>query len=338
MDLISIIIPLYNAELFIEKAYRFILNQKDLKIPFEIIFVDNNSIDESFKIASDIALKDKRVKVFKEEVQGAPAARNKGFLESKGNYLYFFDVDDQLFDNALNNLVSVLNENKSIDAVFGKFIRSSKNIELLDREELKETSELIIKPKPYWGLLWLKDLSQTVGPPGFLYRREVFKDLGMYNVKIPGSEDTALDIELGMRFNVAKINKYIYLYFKHENATTTIVKKKRSRAFMQWPRLIYSHIPYHLSHKNQKEYYEILKKLLYSSIAKMIHETNTYQGRKSLKKKLLNDIRPMKLPMLLNIVTQLMVNLNNQYVLKVYLYYLMPLFVKKVTLEKQNKN
>jgi len=107
---------------------------------------------------------------------------------------------------------------------------------------------------------------------------------------------------------------------------------------MQWPRLIYSHIPYHLSHKNQKEYYEILKKLLYSSIAKMIHETNTYQGRKSLKKKLLNDIRPMKLPMLLNIVTQLMVNLNNQYVLKVYLYYLMPLFVKKVTLEKQNKN
>jgi glycosyltransferase involved in cell wall biosynthesis len=43
MELISVIIPLYNAELFVEKAYSFIVNQKMLKIPIEIIFVDNNS-------------------------------------------------------------------------------------------------------------------------------------------------------------------------------------------------------------------------------------------------------------------------------------------------------
>jgi glycosyltransferase involved in cell wall biosynthesis len=43
MELISVIISLYNAELFVEKAYFFVVNQKMLKIPIEIIFVDNNS-------------------------------------------------------------------------------------------------------------------------------------------------------------------------------------------------------------------------------------------------------------------------------------------------------
>ena len=334
MEMISIIIPLYNAEHFVEKAYRFILDQKDLNIPFEVIFVDNNSVDRSFDIASSIASEDKRVKVFKEEVQGAPAARNKGFLESKGNYLYFFDVDDQLFGNSLNKLVSVLNENKSIDAVFGKFIRSNKNIELLDREELTETSDIIVKSKPYWGLLWLKDLSQTVGPPGFLYRREVFENLGMYNEKIPGSEDTALDIELGMRFNIVKIDKYIYLYFKHDNATTTQVKKKKSRAFMQWPRIIHSHIPFYLENKHEKEYHEILKQKIYSSIAKMIHETKGSSPRNELRKKLLDDIKPLQLPVVLSLLIYLLVIIENKYFFKLYIYYIMPSFIKKVKLDK----
>jgi glycosyltransferase involved in cell wall biosynthesis len=338
MSKISVIIPLYNAENFVLKAFQNISKQKGLKLPTEIIFVDNNSNDSSYEIACELATKHNNVKVFKESKQGAGAARNKGFDESKGDFIYFYDVDDQLFHDTLCSLSKVLIDNVSYDAVFGKMIKSHKSIKELDKSELSETEKIIERQKPYWGLLWFKDLSKVVGPPAFMYRRDVFIKLGKYQDVLRTGQDTALDINLGMKFNIAMIDKYVYLYYKHAEATTTIVKKKRSRAFMQWPRLIYSHIPYHLSHKNQKEYYEILKKLLYSSIAKMIHETNTYKGRKSLKKKLLNDIRPMKLPMLLNIITQLMVNLNNQYILKVYLYYLMPLFVKKVTLEKQNKN
>lgn len=333
MNLISVIIPLYNAELFVEKAYNFINKQKGLLIPLEIIFVDNNSNDRSYDKANDIASKDDRVKVFKEKKQGAPAARNKGFQKSQGNYIYFFDVDDQLFENALFDLISVLIENKSYDAVFGKFIRSKHNIDQLDTEHLEESTQLIIKQKPYWGLLWFKDLSKTVGPPGFLYRRKVFEELGMYNTKIPGSEDTALDIELGMRFNIVKVDKYIYLYFKHDNATTTQEKKKKSRAFMQWPRLIYSHIPYYLIHKDQKEYHEILKKKLYSSIAKMINETRSINERLKMRKKLIRDIKPLKLPLVLYLYLIILVFINNKYLLKIYLYYLIPNHTREVKLE-----
>jgi glycosyltransferase involved in cell wall biosynthesis len=333
MELISVIIPLYNAELFVEKAYSFIVNQKMLKIPIEIIFVDNNSKDKSFEFAKNISEIDARVQVYREKIQGAPAARNTGFLKSKGDFVYFFDVDDQLFDDSIASLVNVLIENQNYDAVFGKLIRSDNNIELLDRKTLKEDSKIIFNKKPYWGLLWFQDLSKTVGPPGFLYRRAVFEELGMYNTKIPGSEDTALDIKLGMGYNIAKINKYIYLYFKHPNATTTQTKKVKSRAFMQWPRIIHSHIPFYLENRYEKEYYEILKIKIYASIAKMIHTTKGVKQREEIRQNLLKDIQPMKLPVLLKLYTQILVLIDNDYILKFYLYYLLPFYTKKVSIK-----
>jgi glycosyltransferase involved in cell wall biosynthesis len=334
MDLISIIIPLYNAELFVEKAYSFILNQKDLNIPFEIIFVDNNSTDKSFDIATRIASGDERVKVFKELKQGAGAARNKGYDESLGDLIYFYDVDDQLFDDTLSSLSKVLIDNTSYDAVFGKMIKSHKSFKELDRSELSETERIIERQKPYWGLLWFKDLSKVVGPPAFMYRRDVFIKLGKYQDVLRIGQDTALDINLGMKFNIAMIDKYVYLYFKHDEATTTQKKKKRSRAFMQWPRLIHSHIPFFLSHADQKDYGEILKKHLYSSIAKMIHETKDVKQRKSLRDKLLNEIEPIKLPFILRSYSLLLVYLNSTFMLKLYLYYIMPLYTRTVSIEK----
>ena len=334
MKLISIIIPLYNADKFVEKAYSFILNQKGLKLPFEIIFVDNNSRDNSYELAKKITTKDSRVKVFKESKQGAPSARNRGFIESKGDLIYFFDVDDQLFDDSLASLSLVLMNHKQIDVVFGKLIKSSIGVENYDARELPKCSELIIREKPYWGLLWLKDLSKTIGPPGFLYRREVFEQVGMYNTKIPASEDTALDIEIGMKYCIAMIDRFVYLYYKHDQATTNILKKKKSRVFMQWPRIIHSHIPFYLDNKHEKEYHEILKQKIYSSIAKMIHETKGSNRRGELRKKLLNDIKPLQLPTVISLSIHLLVFIENKYFFKLYIYYVMPLFTKKVKLDK----
>jgi glycosyltransferase involved in cell wall biosynthesis len=334
MEMISIIIPLYNAEVFVEKAFQNISKQKGLKLPTEIIFVDNNSNDSSYEIACELATKHNNVKVFKESKQGAGAARNKGFDESKGDLIYFYDVDDQLFHDTLCSLSKVLIDNVSYDAVFGKMIKSHKSIKELDKSELSETEKIIERQKPYWGLLWFKDLSKVVGPPAFMYRRDVFIKLGKYQDVLRTGQDTALDINLGMKFNIAMIDKYVYLYYKHAEATTTKVKKKKSSAFMQWPRLIHSHIPFYLSHIQQKEYGEILKKLLYSSIAKMIHETKNVKQRKSLRDKLLNEIEPIKLPFILRSYSLLLVYLNSTFMLKLYLYYIMPLYTRTVSLEK----
>jgi glycosyltransferase involved in cell wall biosynthesis len=330
MNLISVIIPIHNGEDFVLKAFKNLSKQKRLEIPIEIIFVDNNSIDSSYKIANELASIHSNVKIFKEAKQGAGAARNKGFDKSIGDLIYFYDVDDQLFDDTLYTLSKVLIENEEYDAVFGKMLKSHKNIDEINQQDLVESQDLIIKAKPYWGLLWFKDLSKVVGPPAFMYRRDIFIKLNKYQEELLTGQDTALDINLGMKCNIAMIDKYVYLYFKHNNATTTKIKKKKIMAFMQWPRIIYSHIPFYLENKQEKEYFEILKQKIFSSIAKMIHETKGFRRRIELLNKLLLDIKPLKLPLLLFFYIHLIALLKNEYILKFYLYYLLPIFIKKV--------
>jgi hypothetical protein len=66
----------------------------------------------------------------------------------------------------------------------------------------------------------------------------------------------------------------------------------------------------------------------------MIHETKDFKKRKSLRDKLLNEIEPIKLPLILRSHSLLLVYLNSTFMLKLYLYYMMPLYTKTVSLEK----
>jgi len=327
MNLISIIIPVYNAESFIDSAFQSIKSQT-IKVLYEVIFVDNNSKDDSFSILEDLATQHTYVKVFKELKQGAAAARNKGFRESKGDYVYFYDVDDQLFPDTLETLSNVLIQHKDIDAVFGKMLKSSVSVHEINSHELEETSSLILKNKPYWGLKWFRDLSSVVGPPAFLYRREVFNEIGLYEEELLTGQDTALDIKLGMLCKVAHIDKYVYLYLKHNTSTTDVVKKKKSRDFMQWPRITKSHLPFYLQGKGNEEFKIILLKKIYSSIGKMIQETKSKSARNELRNKLYKDIEPLKIPSLLRNFHDLLIKLPNKKLLKIYLYYVMPYSLK----------
>lgn len=327
MSSISVIIPLYNAEKFVRPAYGFICEQQ-VELPLEIIFVDNNSKDNSLNIARAIASEDKRVKVFQEKVQGAPSARNKGFDESSGDFVYFFDVDDQLFETTLKDLSDVLLADPSVDAVFGKMLKSNKHIREVNRDALQKSDEIIFRPKPYWGLRWFKDLSTVVGPPAFLYRRETFFRLGKYDPRLSMTEDTALDILLGMTSKIAFIDKYIYIYFKHGNSSTDFQKKSKSRNFIQWPRLTLAHLPYHLQNPLEEEFGRILKQKIYSSIPKMIVETKGLKARQTLKKKLIQDISPLTMPLLLALFINVLVIFPNDLVLKLYIYRILKFYKK----------
>lgn len=98
--MISIIIPCYNAELFIARAINSVFSQsfKD----WELILVNNNSTDGTQKILEDYQLKyPNNIKVFQEFKKGAPAARNKGLKEAKGEWIQFLDADDEILKDKL---------------------------------------------------------------------------------------------------------------------------------------------------------------------------------------------------------------------------------------------
>ncbi|WP_158548360.1 glycosyltransferase family 2 protein [Marixanthomonas ophiurae] len=326
----SVIIPVYNGADFIVKAYESIVKQNIED--FEILFVDNNSTDNSMEKIKEVQETDTRVKLFEQKVQGAAAARNKGLEHAKGEYVYMFDVDDQIFPNALKKLKSILDEHPKIDAVFGKMKKLHKNTAALEKPE-DDTREIIIKEKPYWGLQWLSDLRTVVGPPAFLYRRRVFDTIGSYNISLQTGEDTALDIKLGMLCNVAFIDLYIYVYYKHEQSSIQVVKKNKDRVFMQWPRYVKSHLPFYRNHEVPYEFKRILFKTIFVSIGRMLNLTNGIQERRKLKKQLFQDIKTVKTSFLIRLYLEILVLFNFSYVFKFYIYYwvpaLLPSIIKK---------
>ena len=99
---ISIIVPIYNAEIFLHESISSLLNQtfKDI----ELICVNDGSTDNSLNILKEFALKDNRIRIINQKNAGCGFARNKGLNESNGDYCYFFDPDDFLVEDALEKL------------------------------------------------------------------------------------------------------------------------------------------------------------------------------------------------------------------------------------------
>ena len=121
---ISVIVPVYNCEDYLEESLGSILKQTFNDI--EIICIDDGSSDDSLRILKKIASSDSRVEVFHNENQGAGAVRNDGMKKASGDYVYFFDADDFLESNALEKAYSNAIRNDS-DIVFFKFDQYKEN-------------------------------------------------------------------------------------------------------------------------------------------------------------------------------------------------------------------
>lgn len=118
MILVSIIVPVYNVEKYLERCIDSLVNQtlKDI----EIILVDDGSTDSSGRICDEYAKKDKRIKVIHKENGGVSSARNKGIEKSKGKYIMFCDSDDWIEHNMLEILYDNI-EKKKTDIIFSGF-------------------------------------------------------------------------------------------------------------------------------------------------------------------------------------------------------------------------
>ena len=96
---ISVIIPVYNVERFLARTLDSVLNQTFQEL--EIICVNDGSPDNCASILESYAQKDKRIKVITQENQGLSVARNNGFAQATGDYIYFLDSDDVIHPRCL---------------------------------------------------------------------------------------------------------------------------------------------------------------------------------------------------------------------------------------------
>ena len=96
----SIIMPAFNARKFIKESIESVIHQTYSH--WELIVIDDNSIDDTFSIASDFAKVDSRIKVFHNDTNmGVSHSRNRGIKQAQGNFLAFLDSDDIWYPNKL---------------------------------------------------------------------------------------------------------------------------------------------------------------------------------------------------------------------------------------------
>lgn len=135
-DKISIIVPVFNVELYLSKCIESILNQKYNNI--EVLLINDGSTDNSGEICDKFANKDNRIKVIHKKNEGVSIARNIGLKYSTGEYIAFVDGDDFVNENIYTTLYSRIN-NSRFDLVMCRFYRSFSNGEnIVENEPLRE--------------------------------------------------------------------------------------------------------------------------------------------------------------------------------------------------------
>lgn len=208
-DLVSVIIPVYNVEKYLDKCVESIVNQ--IYQNLEILLINDGSKDNSGKLCDAWHEKDKRIKVIHKENGGLSDARNVGIRNAKGKYLLFVDSDDYLELDMIDNLYKNALKNDA-QIVAGGFIYET-NLEQTPYYAEKNyvaNSEEILK-----RLFTNNDISPAICDK--LYLKSLFDEIEFPVGKI--HEDTATLYRLFDKAEViCHINKAGYHYVQREQS------------------------------------------------------------------------------------------------------------------------
>lgn len=205
-SLVSIIVPVYNCEKYMEVCIDSILIQSYYNI--EVIIIDDGSTDNTYKIIKEYINKDKRIKYFKQENSGPSVARNRGIEKANGEYLIFIDSDDFIEKIYVEKLVNEI-KGKNFDIVCCGYIDKSKygivklNDFWINKYELNKQEFLSCVCKGIGGVLWSK-----------IFRKDIIIENKIrMNPKIFMSEDLIFILEYCKYINrIGVINECLYHY------------------------------------------------------------------------------------------------------------------------------
>ena len=217
---VSIIVPIYNAEKYVEACVNSILNQTFSN--FELILVDDGSKDRSLEICEELAKKDSRIIVTHQENAGSSAAKNTGLKLAQGEYIAFCDADDTIDKEYIENLYCGVVLNK-VDVCIGSFaFITAKDEEIISRREVIVEKGLF-KMKEFMKFYPRYMPQAIIGSPcNKLYRHEIIKENGLsFNSRIRNNEDTHFNFEyLSKCHTVYVSNEPYYNYMNRVNVAS----------------------------------------------------------------------------------------------------------------------
>lgn len=224
MEKVSIIIPAYNAEKYINRCIESILSQTYKNL--EIIIINDGSVDNTEKIITEYAKKDNRIILINQRNQGAYLTRVSGIKKSTGEYLMFIDADDFIEIDGIEKSITKIKKSDADVLRFNCIIEPSKKLK--NPIIPKESKDIQFDQNK---LIELLANTYAMNSLCFcLYRRKLFNNIKYKNERISYAEDYLLNIQIAK--NVTKvlcIGDVVYHYTQNKTSTmhvTTLVKEQ----------------------------------------------------------------------------------------------------------------
>lgn len=228
MELITVVVPVYNMGKYLRRAVDSLLNQTYKN--YEVILVDDGSTDDCPNICDEYAKKINRISTIHKENGGLSSARNAGIKIAKGKYIIFPDPDDWVEPSYLEFLY-VLQQKYDVDlAISGHYVNDERCSHIHNengKEDVltkEEALEVVLGPFGFCGFAWNK----------------------LYNVELIQKYDLKFDLELGMAQDLFFAFEYLlkcervaysstptYHYFQHEGGITNANLSQRKLSGLQ---------------------------------------------------------------------------------------------------------
>lgn len=261
--LVSIIIPTYNRAHLISETLRSIKLQTYQN--WECIIVDDGSTDNSQEVITEFCAQDNRFQFFKRPQdlpKGANTCRNLGYAYSKGDFINWFDSDDVMFDNFLEQKVKPFLQQPELDVVSSGFVKYNPVGNITSR--------------PYNTNLHHNPLTEyannqlSLNTPTFLYKRALLNDI-LFNESLTRAQDLDFTFRIISKANlkITYVNEVLFKVLIHSDSITGKFTAKTSLEHLQSELKVRKHIAFFYLNSEQTitkyifdNYLKTLKKIL----------------------------------------------------------------------------
>lgn len=226
MELISIIVPVYNVEKYLDRCVHSICNQTYSEL--EIILVNDGSTDSSANICEQWKTRDSRIRVITKQNGGLSSARNMGVEGAVGQYLMFVDSDDYILPDMVDKLyTAIIQQEADVSICNFQYVDEhgldwgvNNNLPITDGVISGETilKEKMFESKNwYWVVAWNK-----------LYRADVFRGI-QYPIKKLHEDEFVIHKVMSRCEKVACVSDMLYCYVQRSDSIMGVKNKKDVR-------------------------------------------------------------------------------------------------------------
>lgn len=226
--MITVIIPVFNSEKYIEKCVNSVLNQSYTNL--EVILINDGSIDQSLSLIQKMAKRDSRIKIINKKNGGVSSARNVGILNAKGEYIIFIDSDDYIGKNFISEYIRLLKfrPNALVYQSFNSEYRNKIVEELLP-------AQIFSKDNISEALIILEEKRCLGGACNKVFRKDIIIKNGiLFNENFSYGEDKIFTLNYMQYVDDFIFSKNADYYYNRKEINTLSKKYHQSKELLEF--------------------------------------------------------------------------------------------------------